>query len=60
MPWVGLQCVVVLFPSHTRLHFESLWKVFLLQFVILIMVNRATIGPPVKRPNGSAVVVDSL
>ena len=23
--WVGLQCVIVVFPDHTHLHFENIW-----------------------------------
>ena len=23
MPWVGLQCVIVIIPDHTHLHFEK-------------------------------------
>ena len=27
MPWVGLQCVIVVFPDHTHLHFKMHVKV---------------------------------
>ena len=26
VPWVGLQCVIVVFPDHTHLHFVSAIK----------------------------------
>ena len=27
VPWVGLQCVIVVFPDHTHLHFNWCLKV---------------------------------
>ena len=39
MPWVGLRCVIVVFPDHTHLHFVNIFQLFFISFYIVIIYH---------------------
>ena len=46
LPWVGLQCVIVLYPSHTRLLFFTVHK---MSFHEKIKTGESSVPGPTSR-----------